>query len=108
MREIIAAILSAEDEAGRLVAAAAAHGRAMVLEAGKKAREITEAAALEARQAAERVLEGAQAEAAREKEALLAAAAAEIEKNAPFQGADRRAAVDFVVEEVLRGGNARN
>ena len=106
MREIIAAILSAEDEAERMVAEAAARGRAVILEARNKALEISETSSAQARQAAGLALDAALAAAAREKEALLAASAAEIGKNACLSVAERLAAVDLVVKEVLRGGNA--
>ena len=106
MREIIAAILSVEDEASRMVAEAAARGRAVVSEAKKKALEISEAGSVEARQAAGLAFDSALADALREKEVLLAAAAAEIEKSVLLQADGMDAAVDVVVKEVLGGMNA--
>lgn len=106
MREIIAAILSVEDEAGRMVAEAAARGRAVVSEAKKKALEISETAAGETRLAAGLAFSAALAEAVREKEKLLAEVAAEIEKNTRLPESDRRAAAEIVVKEVLRGCDA--
>jgi vacuolar-type H+-ATPase subunit H len=101
MREVIISILASEEEAKRLVAQAAARGRAMVAAAREKAREISEAAAEEAGLETGRAFAAALEEAAREKAALLAAAEAETEKAARVWEQGRRAAVALAVKAVL-------
>lgn len=101
MREVILRILSAEAEAGRLVAGAAARARVLISEAKEKAGQLLETSAAQASLEAGQVYSAALEEAGREKAARLAAAAAEIEKSSLQFEKTRRAAADRVVRAVL-------
>ena len=97
MREIIAEILTAEEQGSRLTAAARARAPEIVLAAKKQAEGITASALEEGRREAGLASAAALEAASREKAALLAAALAETEKILRLDEAGRRRAAGEVV-----------
>lgn len=101
MREIIAGILTAEEQGSRLTAAARARAPEIVQAAKKLAEGIAASAREEGRREAERASAAALEAASREKAALLAAALAETGKTLSLDDAGRRRAAGEVVRLVL-------
>lgn len=101
MRELIAEILTAEEQGSRLTAAALARAPEIIMAAKKLAEGIAASAREEGRREAERASAAAFEAVSREKAALLTAALAETEKALRLDDAGLRRAAGEVVRLVL-------